>query len=226
MVIGRIKWFRFAASAGLAGAVSLGMAAAIVLGAMPVGFASDQPIAMTITGGTASGLGIDTGGLSDAGGGSAAATHTFGAKIHMDTATLSNLCIAPEIGIPGTPLQFGLSLRTGDTSRVSDVTIGTVDTQIGRLDLPPTVVASGGALGTLRAPEALTRRAQQYGLSARDVTALVNVDSPVNALQLHTQGRSELGQVAANLYNLKLGHGIDFNSISAGFQIGGRASCK
>lgn len=207
VVRGRVLWWRFVVSAGSAGLLALGIAVAIIGGAIPVGFASDDPIAMSISGGTADGLSIDSGSLESVGGGSAAAAHTYGARIHLTSATLSGLCLAPEIGFPGTPFSLGIRLRTSAGTRVDDVTIGTSDTKAHQISLPPTSIGSGVAVPP--APP----------LAAPPKSA------PVDGMQLRTEGRSDLGQVDADLYNLKLVHGMDFNSLSAGISLGGSASC-
>lgn len=226
MVNGSVVWWRFLVSAGFAACVSLGLAAAIIGGVIPVAFASDQPIPMRMAGGTADGLAMQTGGLGGVGGGSTGAARTYGAKVHLDSAHISGLCLAPEIGFPGTALSLGIRLSMGPNTAVDDVTLGTARAEVASIGLPPMAVGTGGAVGTAEAPDQLVSFAKQLGISADQVSKLANADSPVNGVVMKAgPGTADIGAISADVYNLKLSKGVDLGGLSAGVHLGGSASC-
>ena len=214
-MVGRVLWWRFVIVGGAAAVVSLGLAAGIILGAIPVGIASDEPISVAVSSGTAGGLALQTGVLSNVGGGSNPADHTYGAAVHLDSARLNGLCLLPRVGIPFTGITVGIRLSSGTPVRIDDVTLGAIKAQAGQIRLPATSVGLGGGRGDAWVPGDTSSLGRTLGLSGDQVQRLANAEMPVNGMQLSTAAQpTDLGPLRADVYNLRLTHGISLTSLS------------
>lgn len=216
-------WWWFFLPAAPATVAALALGAGMILGVVPVGIASRQPIEVAIGAGIATGLTVDSGDLSQLGGSTASGEGNYGSALHADTARLRSLCLRPSFRIPGLGLGFAIKLTSLAPVHIDDVTLGATSALINSLALPETSVrfgsppaTSGGAV-----PEDVAKLAAQLGLTPQQAAGLLKQDHPsAPGISLDTHGDVRLHRLDSVLYHLTLDRGIQLTSLRVGGGLG------
>jgi len=226
---------RFLLLAAPATGAALGMGAAIIIGAVPIGIASAQPIDVGIAGGSLGALSLTNGDISGMGGYAAGASNHIGAQLNAKDADLDGLCLVPRFKLPLIGKTLALRLSSTAPVRLPDVTLGATDSVVKHLDLPAASVAFGvtqqdaseNQVATTP-PKQLTDLAAKVGVPADRIQQMLTAttsDGTAAGIDLNTHGgRVGVGDLNAEVYRLRLDQGIRLTSLH--MQVGtGELSC-
>lgn len=220
------RWWWFFIPSAPATVAALALGAGMILGSVPVGIASRQPIEVAIGSGIATGLTVDSGDLSRLGGTTAGGEGNFGSALHADTAELESLCLRPSFRIPGIGLGFAIKLTSLAPVHIDDVTLGATSALINSLALPQTSVRFGAPATSAQqsrspVPDDVARLAAQLGLTPQQAAGLLQQEHPsAPGISLDTRGDVRLHRLDSVLYHLTLDRGIQLTSLRVGGGLG------